>query len=574
MIIIKNQKKLGNSFVLDVAFQLNHYLIHNQYSPQQNSDLVLETTKYIVNMFPEYSEIISKFEFPNPDKHPDLKITISGIAKRINLFRINGGGNIQPKNLGAQSFFKTYFESEELQQKFNMHYSVLYEQYLGDIYQVIFNKVGYSSSFKNELRRHVEKLKKSEKVKFHQRKLLFLLREYAFDLFKHEYNLKSPSIKKAFQTLLMEDEINIVSRTLKNNEIKIELFNPNIDFRNDVKLFKKGNGSIEIVVGDISLILRFKFESSPLTSIKLATGHSKVLKPAQEINNSFVSKFQDVIAGHSYKKKKNTSNAIGKCNEAIIYTQFIQMNPSIAQVDEKTPLDMIKNYMDIIPSKSLENLLLSSKVTWTKLIEFMNNKYPNNIITSIQLVPESYLKDRLDNSDMKIILYYESKYIEEGISLKAIKNNNNKITVKNPGAGTILEEQYFYIGSLRPLIAETKALYENNILNHTESLERVSEKLGDYLVNVNNNHLERGLKAILGTNPIAVTFYEMNDAIVLEHAEINSKIKVLKQTPSKIQTTLDWNNSMEKLTLRMKFSGGQNKGWTSLKLACEYQIKK
>lgn len=573
MINIKGQKKIGNDFVMDVAFQLNYYLLHKSYY-KQTSKVASETAKYIVNEFPNYSKILSKFDHPYPDNKPDLEITINGQVVNVNLFHIKGRGKVQQKNLGALSFLEKYFESKSLQEKFNEFYETIYNSYLESIHKLIFKGYSYTKkiNLKAELRPYLEELK-SEEVLFHRRKFLFLLRECAFDLFKNEYNLESPSIHNAFRTLMLLDDINIVGRTLSNDKIEIETVNPILDFRNNIELFKKGNDSVEIAVGNVSLILRFKFESNPLSSIKLATSYAEDRQVSQDKNINYLKSFEKVLSRHSHIKDKNISNAIGKCNEAIIYHKFIQMDSSIVQVDDETSLKMIENYMNRVSEKNINDLQKSAKVTQEKIIEFLDGKYPNNTITSIQLVPESYLEDRLNNSDMKLILYYNSKYIEEDISLKAIKNKNSKITVKNPGAGTILESQYFDAGSLRPLIAETKSLYEQKKLNHMDSLEKVSEQMGEYLSNVPNHHLEKGLKAILGSNILAVTFYGMNSAIVLEHEEIKTKIIILKQTPTKIQTTLVWNNSLEELTMRMKFSGSQSKGWTSLKLACEYQIK-
>lgn len=73
-----------------------------------------------------------------------------------------------------------------------------------------------------------------------------------------------------------------------------------------------------------------------------------------------------------------------------------------------------------------------------------------------------------------------------------------------------------------------------------------------------------------------ITAYEQNKAFYIEHHDITSDVRVLCNTPSKIQNTLLWNNGKEQISLRVKFSSGESHGWSSIKLSSEYlytQIK-
>ncbi|MFV2049631.1 hypothetical protein ACEWK1_20025, partial [Metabacillus sp. YM-086] len=188
------------------------------------------------------------------------------------------------------------------------------------------------------------------------------------------------------------------------------------------------------------------------------------------------------------------------------------------------------------------------------------------------LVPDNYLKDRLDNSDLELILFVDNQYIEEAFSLKAISKKTAKITAKNPGIGKILGPQYFDIGSLSSIVEEVQEKFAKNLINHQQSLIEVSAELGEKLITSNQTKLRKGVQALLGKSTLIVTFYNQNHSIVLQHGNVKSEVFVSKQYPSPIQTTLYWNEKQEELSLRVKFSAGQKKGWSSLKLACEYKL--
>ena len=145
--------------------------------------------------------------------------------------------------------------------------------------------------------------------------------------------------------------------------------------------------------------------------------------------------------------------------------------------------------------------------------------------------------------------------------------------MKNPGAGQLLGPSYFDCGSLVELIEQTKKEFLQNEINHMQSLERISYAIGESLKEAPQEKLQKGITSILGNAPTVVTVYTMNKSKLIMHGEVHGQIKVYPTTPTAIQTTLSWSNHEETLTLRVKFSASQSKGWSSLKLACEYLVE-
>jgi hypothetical protein len=189
------------------------------------------------------------------------------------------------------------------------------------------------------------------------------------------------------------------------------------------------------------------------------------------------------------------------------------------------------------------------------------------------LVSDSYLINRLDSSDLKLILKVDNSIIEEAFSLKATAKRTTKITSKNPGIGQILGPQYFDLGeSLTPVVKEIKEQFLLNKFDHRESLNEISKKLAEKLGQANQTSIKKGLQALIGSITMVITFYKQNDCVVLVHEKISSPIDVCSAYPSPSQTTLFWNEKKEELALRVKFSAGQSKGWSSIKLACEYKV--
>ncbi|MBL5866745.1 hypothetical protein [Heyndrickxia sporothermodurans] len=203
----------------------------------------------------------------------------------------------------------------------------------------------------------------------------------------------------------------------------------------------------------------------------------------------------------------------------------------------------------------------------------MHQKYSTFQIKSIELVPESYINDRLDTGDLQLILIVNKEYIVESISLKALAKKNSKITTKNPGIGTILGPTYFNIGSMESVVNEVKSKFQIGELNHKESLEVIAADLGLKLKDATQVQLKRGVENLLGKAMMAVTCYEENISICKEHSKIDGNITVYIKTPTAIQNTLAWHNNLEAINLRVKFSRGQSHGWSTIKLTSEYQLR-
>ncbi|WP_175639278.1 hypothetical protein [Metabacillus schmidteae] len=571
---MKISRRIGDQHVVDVSSALNNYI--NNESINEYSETTRETVDYIVKLYPNIKSIINKFETEKPDFSPDLCLRLHSYEEvKVNLFYIKGNASIQPKNIGALSFLKKYFLSEELQHYFNDYFKNEYYNFL----KVVVNKREKKTTYDN-----IQGIKKKVKSYFpeftkeiesNRQIFLFNLREYCFQLMKDEFNKGQTGIRNAFKVLLMSDSTNIITRYTKENKcLFVEEFKSDINFEKDIKIYKKGNYSIGIRCDKESLLLRFKFESSPVSSIKLATSYEQfpTEKNILQFNKSTLIKFEEIINKHNKTKSQNISNAVGKCNEAMVYYQILKTKPEINQIEPQEFQIILEKYAPVITHSDLLNLKDASEITIKKLFEYLRKKYSQYIIDGIQLVPNNYIKDRLDTSDLKLILIVDNKYIEESISLKALTRKTNKITAKNPGIGQILSEQYFDIGSLTKVVNEVREKFLHEVIDHTESLKEVSAVLGQRLSEANQGQLRKGVKALLGSSMIVITFYKQNDSVILEHGNVNSMITVFPKYPSPIQTTLRWNDNHEELSLRVKFSAGQAKGWSSLKLACEFKV--
>ena len=566
--------EIGKRHVLEVCEALNSYLIDE--SINAFNELVQETAKYILKLYPNIRVVRSKFETEQPDFNPDLLLTLSNdVEIKVSLFRIKGKSAIQPKNLGAKSFLEKYFLSERLQQNFNDYFAKEYDLYL----QSILDISGYRNVYDRtpELKRKVSAQypKFEDEINPLRTGFLFSLREYCFMLLKEEFNEGTLGIRNAYKELMMLDSTNIITRYTNENKCScVEEWKSTIDLDQGIHLYKKGNDRIGIRFGTDALTIRFKFESSPTSSVKLATSYE--VFPAENgivhKNLKSIKMFEGLLERHKQLNKKDDSNAIGKCNEAMVYYRILVTDPKVHQVDEEEFQLMLESYAPYISTKTLLNIQQSSKNAVVKIDEYLQRKYHSYEIEAIQLVPDNYLKDRLDTSDLKVILRVEERYVEENLSLKAISKSGAKITVKNPGAGTILGPLYFDVGSLALVTDDVKDKFIQKQLTRKQCLEVISVALGGYLEMANQAQLQKGLAAIRGTATTIVTNYSSNKSLILEHDVIKGEVKVYPQTPSLIQTTLCWNDKQEELSLRVKFSKGQQHGWSSLKLACEYMV--
>ncbi|PAE96831.1 hypothetical protein [Shouchella clausii] len=575
-------RQIGDKHVLAVSRCLKKLIKGIR---DESNELAFETASFILKEVANSTDIItvkSKFDMEVPDKSPDLELILkNGNKRKINLFLVKGNGQIQIKNPGARSVFSTYFLSENMQLKFNEFMDVNYKNYLEEL---LFSANIDSKIYTNvsEMRKEVKNIypKFTDDINPSRERFLNSLREFSYELLKNAYNESGQKdIKYAFNALLLLEDINIITRykeKIKNECSGVSFFNPQIDESYPVKIFKKGQNKVGIRIGSLGLSLRFKFESSPASSIKLVSSAENFIndKENRRLNINNVHSFEKLINKHKKKVElSNMSNAVGKCHEAIFYYIFLKKNLDISQVDEKVFQKMFAKYSPALSEKQIYWLINSVESSYKKLIEFLCGKYVEFVFDSVQLVPDSYISDPLDASDMKIIMTVAGKYVTESISLKALRRVQKSTTVKNAGMGTILGPQYFDIGDLKNEINDSKAKYLANKKTHMEILQSMSSKIGDALEQAPQEKLLKGIQSMLGNCTLVITFYEANKGVVLQHGNINGKIKVFKSKPSLIQNTLTWNNDTEQLSIRAKFSKGKSYGWSPLKLACNYQIE-
>lgn len=571
-ITLSRQRQMGDQHVKDVASACKEK-IHNR-SIKHYSEITVKTVEYIMLTFPHIAQIKSKFEFNRPDLHPDLIIEDKdGSTHYLDLFLVKGNKKIQPKNLGAKSFFRKYFLSSQLQERFN--------EYLEDEYALFLKRV---SAINKASEYEIKELKKLVKEKYprfdkeiepFRQTFLFNLREFSFYLLKEEYKADVAKTKHAFDTLLLKNSRNIITRYTEENKcLLVEEYSSKADLKAELHLYKKGQNSIGIRAGEEALILRFKFESGPTSSIKLATSYERFTSEKNIVSENvrLVREFTRIMDDHVELKQKNKSNAIGKVNEAAIYYEFVKQHPKIYQIDSNEGIRIFKEYSQYVNKQELNEIINAARQTVKEIMNYVRKKYVDYKIDSIQLVPESYIKNRLDTSDMKVIMKKGLDYIEETFSLKALARKSFRFTSKNVGAGTILGKDFFDLVDLKEFLDDIKNNFLEGKYTHRNCLEKVSEKIGIELDKAPPKNLKKGLQALLGNSTLVITFYKVDQCLVLEHERISSKIHVQKQTPTPIQTTLYW-GSGEEMLLRVKFSASQKKGWSSLKLACDYKIK-
>lgn len=572
---MNKQSTIGKLHVINVGAALNQFLKGN--SITGFTEPVQETAKYIIDLYPNIQEVITKYDTTNPYLQPDLRLKLHETKEvKISLFYIKGSSKIQPKNIGAKSFLEKYFHSEILQNKFNAFLSSEYDKYLNNIVKTK-EHIKSSKQTTTELRKKVKQYypKFVCEIDPYRKSLLYTLREYCFQLLKDEFNEDKLGILNAFKEFLMMDTINIITRHDGGNKcLLVEEWNFSTNSIKDIHIYKKGNTTVGIRMGREAITIRFKLESGPASSIKLATSYDYLPTEHTLVKSNLksIETFEQSIAKHKQIETGDTSNAIGKCNEAMTYYRILKTNPSISQVDAEEYQQMLTKYSPVVPHKTLLNLYNSSESANEAIQQYLQEKYQNYVIESIQLIPDIYIKNRLDTRDLLIVLQVDKQYIEEGFSLKGIAKNNVKITVKNPGAGQILGPQYFNSGSLKQVIATTKEAFQENQLDHQEAIEIVSEAIGQNLQTTSQEKLIKGITSIIGYAPTLVTVYTTNKSKIIKHGAVTGVINVYPKKPSPKQTTLSWNENEEELSLRVKFSGSQSKGWSSLKLACEYSV--
>ncbi|WML48483.1 hypothetical protein RCG23_25195 [Neobacillus sp. PS3-34] len=537
---------------------------------------ILETVNYITNLYKNIEFVTSKFDSKHPDQEKDLTLHLTNNKLvKINLFLIKKGGRIQPKNPGAKSFLKKYFLSDQLQTEFNILFEKNYLVFLKELVEV--REGTHYFSDKKELKKLVSSYfpRFTEIINPCRDKFLYKLRESYFALIKDFYNEKAEGFFHAFNAFFMTEDVNIITSYGENeNNVSVENFNPGTPNFSDIQIYKSGKNTVGIRFGKIALTLRFKFESGPISSIKLAASYDTFpdLHEKENINSSTIQKMNDLLHAHEYNQTVNSSNAIGKCHEAISYYYFIKEYPGISQVETHECVLLLQKYYSLVKSEVLKKLFKSTSTIYTAIKEKLNEKYEDYTMESIELVPDSYISDRLNTGDLQLILKVNDAYIVENISLKALAKKSSKITTKNPGIGTILGPTFFNVGSMIPTVNEVKSRYENGELSHKGSLEVLSEELGMQLNLATQEQLKQGIENLLGKAMMAVTFYEDCVSYCKEHSKIDSIVSVYSKTPSAIQNTLAWNDDLDTISLRVKFSRGQEHGWSTIKLTSEYQL--
>jgi len=538
----------------------------------------IKTAKYIYKLYPNIKKVLSKFDTENSNKSNDLYITLDNEQViPVNLFIIKNNGVIQPKNIGAKSFLEKYFLSYDLQIKFNKLFEVSYKKFLNQLVTQILGKQHYIKDTK-ELKKIVNIYfpKFTDTINPYRDEFLYSLREHCFTLLKDYYNNNNEGFLNAFNNFFMVNELTIITRYGDNKKDitveKLNFENPDI---NSIDIYKKGRNTVGIRYGNLGLTLRFKFESGPCSSIKLATSYEYLNSETnnQQINNNTITKFEELMCKHKYVANNKRSNAIGKCHEAITYYYFLKKYRNISQVEIDECVVQLNTYYHLVKADTLEKLFKSTSTIIEVIENKLTKKYQKFDIKSIELVPESYIENKLDTGDIELVLKVDKIIISEKISLKAVSKRGSKITTKNPGIGTILGEDYFNIGSIQEIINETKESFSMGKINHRESLEQISYELGKKLQSANQEQLKRGIENLLGEYMIAITFYEQGMSYCIEHDEINSDVKVCANYPTKIQNTLTWNYGQEEISLRVKFSKGHQHGWSTIKLTSEYKLR-
>ncbi|MWC31194.1 hypothetical protein [Paenibacillus sp. MMS18-CY102] len=573
-------KKQGNNHVIHVKNAIESYVRGDEPSGQPAA---VKTAEFILGEYKNIGSVRSKFDFNNADSQSDLTLYLNtGKEIKVNLFTVKGNSDIQPKNVGAKSFISKYFLDESLQAKFNEPMEKEYNQYLADLYEY---KTGIPTT--ETSRGDLKQLHPDSDWKFDDEDLneirdrfLFSLRENCFNLLQDFCNSNPKLIENAYKTMLMVDDFNIVTRLYPNGTIRVEKPDPTVGLLfKDIKVFKSGGNTVSILCGSACLRLRFKFESDPLSSVKLAISH-------KQIDN--LVKFDEGIRSQNLKTlkiaskilnnilpvdKDNKSNAIGKCNEALVYLELLRKFPDTIQVDSEYCLKMLESYAPLVKPEEIEKLKASAVPTVDTIIGMMNAKYNEFTLESIQLVPESYVADKLDTSDLQLNIRHRNTLITENLSLKAI-SDNKKVTLKNPGIGKILVTFFplekVVSDQLKNVVSLAEEQFKAGESTHTQCLKIVSDKLGELLQNAAQELLRQGIENLLGKPLVITTVYNEEKAYIHERQPVSGEIKVETHSSS---PTLAWDGSKSQISLRVKFSKGQEKhGWSSLKLAVEQKI--
>lgn len=571
----KNPRKFGDRHVYKVNEALS--LLINGAKINEYEKTVTDTVFYIVELYPNIKMVTSKFDEANTNTAKDLILHLDdGTNKHVNLFLIKKDSKIQMKNPGAKSFFSKYFLSEAMQELFNQKFEEYYTEFFKNVVKITGEESNAKDNrtLKRVIQNHFPRF--TDEIETLRNIFLYKLREAAFTVVKEFYNDKDEGFSHAYHTLFMTDDTTIITRYGKyGGSVSVERFSPSSPYFTAIEIYKLGKNSLGIKYGKTALTLRFKFESGPTSSIKLATSYDVFPSEAKNEaeNKKTVRKMTELIDVHKYVGASNQSNAIGKCHEAITYFYFLQYYPDVSQVELNECINLLSKYYHIVEPGALRALLDSTSTIVPAIREKLYDKYSDYEIESIELVPESYIKDRLDTGDLKLILKVDQTYQMESISLKALARKSKRLTTKNPGIGTILGPMYFNVGDLTPVVQDVKDRFGEGEINHRKSLEILAQKIGRELEKAPQVNLRQGIENLLGKAMMAITFYQDNVSVCRGRVAITGSINVLVQTPTAIQTQLVWDNATESINIRVKFSKGQAYGWSTVKLTAEYGVK-
>lgn len=569
------QKNIGNDHVKEVKNALLQLMEGNDI--EVNSAAV-STAFYLFKKHPNIQFIQSKFDFANSDQHPDINLRVENIEIPYHLFKIKSGV-IQPRNLGGKSFLSNYFNETKLQEKFNSRS----EQLLKYFYNSILVNADEYLSLK-EMRKEIKlagiTFANNIQAQKARKNILFSLRENALEIFHALLNNgRKDKIISGLNDLLFSGEKMLITSEKKSRFLVLEKSHQ-FSYTDSINIYRKGNDSIGFTDGKISLIIRFKFESQPNSPIKLTTSLSDY-EPVNRINTSLTTKFEttweDLISNAPIKTTSDP-NSIGKVNEALIYHYFLKNQSTIISDETKNDarhIENLKNYGSKLSKQTLKKLNSTCKqAIEITLLPQIKTQYPNYSVSAISLTDEAYRLDIKDNSDIKILLNLNNSFFvkELGYSLKANAKSSSIPVLKNPGFGTILGPNYFRVGDTVNFSKELKKNFLEGKFNHTQVLEYANEYLANSLKSASIEQLKKGVSTIIGEVPTLHTFYEENSTKLSEVIRYEDDLNFKANCPTSINNSIFWNSDQEQLIMRVKFSGGHSKGWSSLKLACTYKI--
>ena len=269
----KTPRLIGDEHVKSVHQALLCCL--NKKSMDDFPNTVTKTVQYIITRYPNVESVTTKFETVHPDQGKDLTLYLSDhTAVPVNLFTLKKGSKIQPKNPGAKSFLNKYFLSDQLQEKFNLSFE---KNYFVFLQKLVEEKIGsHNITDKRELRSLASTYypEFTDRVNPYREHFLYSLRETCFHLLKDSFNANSEELFHAYNDFFMPGDFNVITFYGKDsNDVSVDEFKPGTPYFGDIQIYKIGKSTVGIRFGKIALTLRFKFESKPTSSIKLAVSY-------------------------------------------------------------------------------------------------------------------------------------------------------------------------------------------------------------------------------------------------------------------------------------------------------------